>query len=294
MGRTHTIHSIAIVGGLFMASTALAGPKDFERNMDVAPPAFISGSGQNKSHNDSPDTPTSPAPDKHNEHAVDQSNLHWNYDKPAEWGELDAQYHLCKDGKRQSPIDITDTSYANLGSISFNYRSGPKEIINNGHTIQVNMHTGSFILVSGKRYELLQFHFHAPSEHTINGKPADMVAHFVHQARDGQLGVVAVLMERCKQNSLIEQLWKKLPRRNGDKNTLSKKINVKDLIPDNRDYYNYSGSLTTPPCSEGVNWMVLKRPVEVSADQIKTFTDLFPNSVRPVQERYHRPIRSRN
>ena len=294
MGLTHPVYAIAIVGGLFIASTTHAGPKDFERNMDVAPPTFIGGGGQNKAPKESRSTAATPAPAEHTEQAVDQSQLHWNYDNPAEWGELDAKYKLCKDGKRQSPIDISDTTYANLDSISFNYRSGPKEIINNGHTIQVNMHSGSYITVSGKRYNLLQFHFHAPSEHTINGKPADMVAHFVHQASDGQLGVVAVLMERCKQNDLVEQLWKKLPKRNGDKNNLSKRINVKDLIPDNRDYYNYSGSLTTPPCSEGVNWMVLKRPMEISADQIKAFTDLFPKSVRPIQEKFHRPVRSKN
>lgn len=295
MGITHQVKFITLISGLFLISIAHAGPKDFERNMDVAPPDFIKGGTQSKPVASSPADPTETAPRQApTEHAVDQSQLHWTYEDPAKWGDIDSTYHLCKDGKRQSPIDINDSSYANLGDIHFKYRSGPKEILNNGHTIQVNMHSGSYITVSGKRYDLLQFHFHSPSEHTINGKPAPMVMHFVHQASDDQLAVIAVLMERCKENSTIDQLWQRLPAKLGQKIKLSQRIKIHTLIPANRNYYNYSGSLTTPPCSEGVNWMVLKRSVEVSASQIEAFTSLFPKSTRPLQQRYHRPIRSRN
>ena len=286
---------MALIMGLFIITHVHAGPKDFDRNMDVAPPGFIKGGTQSKPVASSPAGPSESAPSHtSSNHAVDQSQLHWTYEDPAEWGDLDPKYHLCKDGKRQSPIDINDSTYANLGNINFKYRSGPKEILNNGHTIQVNMLNGSYITVSGKRYELLQFHFHSPSEHTINGKPAAMVMHFVHQANDGQLAVIAVLMERCKANGTIDQLWKRLPDKVGQKKKLSRRISIQSLIPGNHDYYSYSGSLTTPPCSEGVNWMVLKRPMEVSAPQIEAFTSLFPKSVRPLQERYHRPVRSRN
>jgi len=222
---------------------------------------------------------------------------HWGYEGsegPDEWAGLSPDYHLCKIGTRQSPIDITQTQRANLGSINFNYKAGPKEIINNGHTIQVNMHKGSYITVSGKQYKLLQFHFHSPSEHTIDGKPADMVAHFVHQARDGELGVVGVLFKACEENNTISQLWRKLPSKAGKKNKLSRKINVLNMLPRNRGYYNYSGSLTTPPCSEGVNWMVLRNTVPVSDAQVKAFTDIFAKSVRPVQEKHHRVVKTRN
>lgn len=111
---------------------------------------------------------------------------HWSYEGhagPAHWGELSHDYHMCKDGKKQSPINITNANQGASSEIKFSYRTAAKNIVNNGHTIQVNMSKGSSITVSGKKYNLLQFHFHSPSEHTINGKPADMVAHFVHQPK---------------------------------------------------------------------------------------------------------------
>jgi len=225
---------------------------------------------------------------------VDQSQLKWNYDDPSEWSEIDPAFTLCRAGKRQSPIDIKETSFANLGRIQFKYRAGAREIVNNGHTIQVNMRHGNYIKVSGKRYDLKQFHFHAPSEHTVNGKASDMVAHFVHQASDGEVAVVAMVMESCKYNPTLDKFWIRMPKKAGQKRRLSRRIKVQSLIPRKQDYYFYTGSLTTPPCTEGVKWMVLKRPVEVSADQIKQFTDLFPKSVRPVQPDYLRPVLSKN
>lgn len=220
---------------------------------------------------------------------------HWGYEGqegPVHWGELSHDYHMCKDGKQQSPINITNAHKGKLGKIKFSYQASAKNIVNNGHTIQVNMNKGSSITVGGKTYHLLQFHFHSPSEHTVNGKPADMVAHFVHQAKDGQLGVVGVLINKGKANKAIGQLWKKLPTASGDNNDLSSDINVKKLLPKSKAYYNYSGSLTTPPCSEGVNWMVLKSPAQVSATQVKAFTDIFSKSVRPVQPLHGRNIKA--
>lgn len=153
------------------------------------------------------------------------------------------------------------------------------------------MNNGSTITVDGKTYNLLQFHFHSPSEHTVDGKPADMVAHFVHQAKDGQLGVVAVSMNKGKANKTLASLWKHMPAKPGEKKKLSGKININGLMPGNKAYYNYSGSLTTPPCSEGVNWIVLKNSVEVSTDQVAALTRLFPLSVRPVQPLNDRVIK---
>ena len=219
---------------------------------------------------------------------------HWTYEGhegPEHWGDLSPDYIMCKEGKQQSPIDITGAQAAKLDKIKFSYKASAKEIINNGHSIQVNMNKGSSITVGGKTYNLLQFHFHSPSEHTFNGKPADMVAHFVHQAKDGQLGVVAVSMKMGKANKSLGSLWKHMPTKAGDQKKLSGKLNINDLMPRSKAYYNYPGSLTTPPCSEGVNWMVLKNPIGVSAEQVAAFTKLFPISVRPVQPLNDRVIK---
>lgn len=212
---------------------------------------------------------------------------HWSYEghgSPAHWGELNHDYHLCKDGKQQSPINLTSAHKADLGKISFSYKATAKEIVNNGHTIQVNMNEGSSISVNGKTYNLLQFHFHSPSEHPVNGVHADMVAHFVHQAADGQLGVIGILFNKGKANATLAKLWSKLPKQHDEKQSLAEeKVDVSKLFPANKTYYNYSGSLTTPPCSEGVNWMVLQTQGSVSAEQISAFTSIFVKSIRPVQ-----------
>lgn len=221
---------------------------------------------------------------------------HWSYEGhegPAHWGEINHDYHMCNKGKNQSPINVTDAHKSKLGKISFSYNASASEIINNGHTIQVNMNKGSSIAVSGKTYNLLQFHFHSPSEHQVNGKHADMVAHFVHQAEDGQLGVIGVLFNKGKENATLEKLWNKLPKHQGEKNSLaSTKIKISQLLPLNKAYYNYSGSLTTPPCSEGVNWMVLQSQGSVSEKQVNAFTSIFPKSIRPIQALNGRVIKA--
>ena len=218
--------------------------------------------------------------------ASGHGGAHWGYSAetgPAHWGDMKPEFSTCKTGKQQSPINISGAHSASLPSISFSYQATPLNVVNNGHTIQVNYAPGSHITVDGKQYELLQFHFHSPSEHEINGKPADMVAHLVHKAADGQLGVIGVLMKKGANNPLIEKIWKHLPTHEGEHSKAAIKINVEDLLPADRAYYHYSGSLTTPPCSEGVNWMVLKNTVDVSAAQIGAFTDIFHKSTRPVQ-----------
>lgn len=221
------------------------------------------------------------------------NKAHWGYEGhegPTHWGDLSHNYATCKTGKSQSPININTTTATKLANIKFSYQTTPIDVVNNGHTIQVNYAKGSMLSVGGKDYKLLQFHFHSPSEHEVNGKPYDMVAHLVHQAADGQLGVIGVLMKAGKENSVIASIWKHMPKESGNHNKVDATLNAAELLPSNHSYYNYSGSLTTPPCSEGVNWMVMQTPIEVSAEQVAAFTGIFAKSVRPVQPRNDRLI----
>jgi len=223
---------------------------------------------------------------------------HWTYageGGPHMWGELSDEFATCGTGKSQSPIDISPVTITELPPIEVDYKSTVLDVTNNGHTIKVSYAPGSSITVGGKKYDLLQFHFHSPSEHTVGGKSFAMVAHLVHKAADGQLGVIGVLMEEGASNFLVQKVWKNMPKEEGGHKTVEKvKLNVAQLLPKDMSYYNYSGSLTTPPCSEGVNWMVLRNPVTVSAAQVQQFTELFPLSVRPVQPLNGRVVKTSN
>ncbi len=205
---------------------------------------------------------------------------------PAHWGDLSPDYIMCKIGKNQSPVDINSKYMveAKLPSVKFHYKkeiSG--KIINNGHTIKVVPDSESYIEVDGKKFYLKQFHFHTPSEHTVNGKYSLLELHFVHQAKDGQLAVVGVLFDEGASHPVIEKLWSQAPRHEGEK-SLQGTVNMKDLLPKKKDYYRYSGSLTTPPCSEGVIWLVMKKKLHISKDQAAEFEKImgFKNN-RPVQ-----------
>jgi carbonic anhydrase len=205
---------------------------------------------------------------------------------PDKWSNLEKGFALCKLGQLQSPIDIPDASArkGDLPPMLFNYKPSPLKIIDNGHTIEVDYAPGSFITVEAKRYELLQFHFHRPSEEKIDGKGHDMVAHLVHQGPGGKLAVVAVLLDAGKENPLIKTLWDNLPREKGRENVVDAvTINAVNLLPQNKGYYTFAGSLTTPPCSEEVTWFVMKTPVQVSADEIARFARFYPMNARPVQ-----------
>ena len=224
--------------------------------------------------------------------------VHWGYEgegAPFMWGSLKEEFATCGEGKRQSPIDISSVVVTELPAIQVDYKATPLEILNNGHAVQVNYGAGSSVTVGGKTYQLLQFHFHAPSEHTIGGKYYPMVAHLVHKAEDGSLGVIGVMMTEGAENALIKSLWAHLPTEAGQKESVADvSINVADLLPRDMTYFNYSGSLTTPPCTEGVNWMVLAAPVSVSADQIQQFTAILSGTNRPVQALNGRIIRLSN
>lgn len=212
---------------------------------------------------------------------------HWAYKghhgAPAHWAELDPAFESCAKGLKQSPIDIRKTVKTDMPVLEFSYGSVAPIIVNNGHTVQVNLPAGQILKVGDQTYELLQFHFHTPSEETVAGKHAAMVAHFVHRNAAGELGVVGVLLEQGKKNVAFDAIFSHLPRP-GEKITVDDlKIDLAALLPATKGYYAYEGSLTTPPCSQGVSWMVLKTPVKLGADQIKAFRRLFSANARPIQ-----------
>jgi carbonic anhydrase len=214
---------------------------------------------------------------------------HWSYQGatgPTKWGTMEHEFATCKLGKYQSPIDIEEQGVkkADLAPIRFDYKPSVLKIIDNGHTVQVNYAPGSTITVGGKTYELVQFHFHRPSEEKINGKAFDMVAHLVHKNSEGKLAVVAVLVKNGSANPLIDTLWKNLPAAKGKERVAEgTHIDASELLPADKAYYTFTGSLTTPPCSEEVTWYVLKSPVELSTKEIQRFAKLYPMNARPVQ-----------
>jgi carbonic anhydrase len=219
--------------------------------------------------------------------ALAGENVHWGYsghEGPEHWGELDPKYSACSEGKNQSPVNLTGMIKSDLSPITINYQSGGNEILNNGHTIQVNYKPGSTITVNGHEFELKQFHFHSPSENTIEGHSYPMEAHFVHADKEGNLAVIAVMFKTGKKNVELEKAWAHMPENTGDKNTLPKSLDASSLLPHNHDYYRFNGSLTTPPCSEGVWWLVMKYFNTASKEQIDKFVNTMghPNN-RPVQ-----------
>jgi len=218
----------------------------------------------------------------------------WSYagrSGPENWADISKKFELCRDGKEQSPINISDAKTANLPAIQFDYKPGSLEILNNGYTIQVNHAAGSSITVGGEKYELLQFHFHTPSENTIDGKSFPMEMHLVHKNTKGQLAVVGVFSKEGAKNTVLSKAWEHTPQKAGDKEKVaSVSINAADLLPVDRSYYSFKGSLTTPPCSEGVKWMVLKTPTEVSREQIEKFIKVIGNNARPVQPMHMRTL----
>jgi len=218
----------------------------------------------------------------------------WDYGEskgPSHWGDLKPEFATCKNGHRQSPIDIRNSKKADLPPIQFDYKSSPLHIIDNGHTVMINYQPGSSISVGGQKYALKQFHFHRPSEETINGKGYEMEVHLVHADQEGELAVVAVLLQQGKDNPLVHELWNDLPKEKEKEESLDQvQIDVTALLPSDRGYYTFPGSLTTPPCSENVTWFVLKHPVTVSAAEIERFSKLYDHNARPTQPLYDRVV----
>jgi carbonic anhydrase len=213
---------------------------------------------------------------------------HWGYaghSGPEHWGELDKDFIACSAGKNQAPIDLSGMVSAKLVPLDVEYKAhGGNEIINNGHSIQVNYAPGSDLVIDGKAFELKQFHFHAPSENTIEGKHYPMEAHFVHKDKNGNIAVLAIMYKQGAANAELEKAWAHMPHEAGEKAELSAAVSAKALLPKKLGYYRFSGSLTTPPCSEGVRWLVLKEHSTASKQQIEDFEHIMhhPNN-RPVQ-----------
>jgi carbonic anhydrase len=225
---------------------------------------------------------------------------HWSYsgkEGPMHWAELNGEFKACGTGTNQSPIDIQTKMVhrAALPPLHFNYKPSALHIIDNGHTVQVNADPGSFLAVGDDRYELVQLHFHHPSEEWFNGKRFEMEAHLVHRDSKGKLAVVAVLLDPGAQNSLVESLWKHLPQKKEvESSPKGARIDPAALIPRNHSYFTYMGSLTTPPCAEGVRWIVLKYPQTLSKKEISVFASLYPNDARPIQQLNGREIQASN
>ena len=222
---------------------------------------------------------------------------HWAYEGetgPQAWGRLKPDFNICAIGKRQSPIHIEDgnTLQGPAEPVQFAYTPSNGTVVNNGHTIQVDVQGENTITVRGSTYRLLQFHFHTPSEEQINSKRSPMVAHLMHKNNEGQLAVVAVLLDEGATSPFIAKVWTYMPLDTNDHVRMPHGLlNLSELLPTDQRYYQFMGSLTTPPCSEGVLWIVMKQPITMSKGQYTLFTQLYPNNARPVQAVNGRVVR---
>lgn len=219
--------------------------------------------------------------------AIAGDGAHWGYSGhagPEHWGEINPAFSACKTGTVQTPIDVVGSADADLPRIGFHYRPGGHDEIHNGHTIQVDYDEGSSITLDGREYTLKQFHFHTPSENHIDGKEFPMEAHLVHVDDEGHLAVIAVMFEEGPENLALSTPWAVMPMAPGRTEHLARKASAEALLPANRDYYRFEGSLTTPPCTEGVAWLVMKHPVSASHGQLVKFARAMghPNN-RPIQ-----------
>ena len=219
--------------------------------------------------------------------AIADKQAHWSYSGPGgpeHWGKLAKEFSTCSIGKNQSPVNITGMIQSDLSEIKISYKAGGHEIVNNGHTIQINYKPGSMISLDGHVFELKQLHFHSPSENMIKGHSYPMEAHFVHADQDGNLAVIAVMFNEEKENVGLEKIWAQMPEQAGNPQALESMVDASVLLPPRHDYYRFNGSLTTPPCSEGVWWLVMKQAETASKEQIKKFAHTMhhPNN-RPIQ-----------
>lgn len=217
---------------------------------------------------------------------------HWSYtgeSGPAHWGDLAPEYALCANGTAQTPIDIVPTANEALANPEVRYRASEVAVINNGHTVQANATPGSSVVVHGVEYALAQMHFHTPSEHRVNGQPAVAEVHFVHKAADGSLMVIGALIQEGSQDN---QAWAPFVAalNTAEGATTKTTLDWAALLPNDLMTYRYRGSLTTPPCTEGVNWMVLQMPVVLSETQIAEFTAAYNGNARPIQDDGNRDV----
>ena len=222
---------------------------------------------------------------------------HWAYNGPAgpqTWGGLKPEFAMCANGQRQSPIDIRGGLAVDLEPVKFDYQSVRFGVVDNGHTVQVNVPPGNSIEVGGRRFELKQFHFHRPSEERIDGRQFEMSLHLVHADENGRLAVVAVLFDKGPAHPALQRVWNNLPLERNDEAQARVTLDASELLPADRRYFTYMGSLTTPPCSEGVQWVVMRQPATAAPEQIDLFARIYPMNARPIQAASGRRIMQSN
>jgi carbonic anhydrase len=210
---------------------------------------------------------------------------HWSYEGeagPEQWGTLSPDFKVCDLGLQQSPINLAGSMRAELSAIPMSWSNGQYTVLNNGHTIQVNCKSSGSIAIEGREFDLLQFHFHHPSEHKLNGESFDLECHFVHKSPQAGLAVLGVFLRPGAQNAGLQTVFDAMPAEAGNEIPLAG-LDLNALLPANRGYFRYKGSLTTPPCGEIVTWTVFKDPIEASPQQIAKFAAMFPMNARPVQ-----------
>ena len=236
-----------------------------------------------KADNEAPLTKSKPS-------KTDAHKPHWTYEGkegPENWGKLDSEFSTCETGLNQSPINIENAMRASLKPIRGIQKFPAKDILNNGHTVQVNFKTGNMLVLDSTPYQMKQVHFHAPSENTINKKSFPLEAHFVHADNKGNLTVIGVMFKEGSANPALDKLWLQIPNKEGAPATVRARVTPNELMPENRSYYRFSGSLTTPPCTEGVRWILLKTPMTASKAQIATFE-------QAVKHHNNRPLQALN
>ncbi|QPJ65974.1 MAG: carbonic anhydrase family protein [Candidatus Nitrohelix vancouverensis] len=215
-------------------------------------------------------------------------SVQWSYsgtEGPEHWGELSSAFKTCSSGMEQSPVNFSADAKTRFGGLEFHYNKSPLRIINNGNSIDVNYAPGSYVLINGKQFNLVQFHIHHPGEHTIDGVSTDMELHLIHEDDKKNLAVVGVFLERGTLNPYMKPFWDNLPETLGEEITVpGETINAEFFLPLNREYFSYPGSLTTPPCKEGVQWFVMKNPVDISVHRLSQFRNHILFNSRPVQD----------
>ncbi|MDO7252707.1 carbonic anhydrase [Helicobacter cappadocius] len=218
----------------------------------------------------------------------------WDYEgknSPQNWGKISKDFDTCSLGKSQSPVNITNFTETKMPyKIIFSYKAFPKLEVDDGRTIRVEYNKDAYVSIDGHRYYLTQFHFHSPAENLLKNKQYPLEMHLVHQDKDGHLLVVAIWFKEGKDNKILDPVWKAMPQKVGEKIKVSN-VDLGKLIPKKLDFFHYDGSLTTPPCTEGVSWFILKEPLEVSKDQIKKIQQTLKESNnRPVQPLNNRKV----
>ena len=228
--------------------------------------------------------------------AAAQTAANWNYfgkNGPLGWGKLDRSFAACSQGHEQSPIDIRGAHLDKaLKPIEFHYIGGPVTLENTGNTVVVHVDPGSYIIAGGVRYNLVEFDFRHPGEETVKGRFSDMSVHLIHKSADGKIAIVAVrlLEDQNAPNALLATLWEHLPMAKGKTKKITDMINAGGLLPADHGYWTYTGSLTTPPCTEGVQWFVLEQQVTLSRDQLRAFATLYKSNTRPMQDPHGRRV----